>query len=1284
MTAEQLNIKIKLDISEVKNGAKKVKQELSGMTDKVKQSLPKISTESKNAKDALSKVSDVSKDVKKNIADIGQEANSSLSAVTSQSRKITQSFADIKAKTGNIKFGVDGTSISDSTTEAGSAIDMLRDKMDMIVRMNFFDILSRNFDKITGKLKNFAEEIKIAYDWNIFGSFDTAKKSIKDLGQSIKSLFTAKLKDAKTNLKDFGAKAKEVFREVRGFARDSLEAIVKLVSDLGIKIGALLSVIGLLSAAKIGTNIANDTKQYREEQSKLISAFQAAGASATEASQAYNGLFRFLGESDQAVEAANHLAKLTTDTQKLAEWTTICQGIYATFGDSLNIEGLTEAANETARVGKVTSTLADALNWAGVNEDAFNAQLEKTTSLSEREALIRGTLNGLYNNAAQLYEQNNKPIIEQNEAQARLNATMARIGQQTQVLVTSFINLKNTIMTLLAPAIIYVSAVLSVLIDKLAAAIKWLGGLLGIDFKTDAISGAVSGVGTSISNATGATDALKNSLDSATGSAEKLKRTTMGFDELNIVNNPNTSSGGGASAGAGSGGIGDVAGIETGKGILGKFGEQIEDIKSKVEGFFDKWKTQIGIISGALAALGVAKLLEHLGQAIGLGDKFLTVMRTIKGLAATAIVITLQYTLMNEWLKSYIDGNGFKEYLKAALVGAIGTGILYSMWGPAGLVIGLGVSAVASLKAVIDNGGITNVQSAVVALTGLASAIGAVGIALSKLKIGTFFASLASGGGIVASLTAAFPKLTAAITPVVTAVSAFVGSLTTGAILTVAGVITGIASVVIFLKNNWDAVTESVKGFFKTNIVPKLNEIKICFEKLKVALSGLIPPALRQALKDIVSAIGDIIKKIGEWFNSTELIKAIGKAFEAVGGVIFGAVTGVIAGAISTFVGLIEGAVKVITGIVEIVSGVVNAVVALFSGDLQKAGDAVKRIADGIVSCFKGLYNMTIGIVVNFVKGVINWFTNLWDELVGHSIVPDMINAIVKWFLSLPSKIFGSLDEFVKGVINKFKNMWENIKTWFKTNVAPKFTREYWNTKFDTIRQSLNEKLDAAKTVMRNMWNSIKSWFASNVATKLTKEYWLKKFDTIKTGASQKLSEVKSTIQNTWSTIKSWFKSNVASKFTTKYWAGKFNSIKDGARSAFNGVISVVESAVNGIIRKLNTLHWSIPDWVPGVGGRSFGFSLSTISIPRLATGGIATRSTLANIGERGAEAVLPLTGAQGMAWMDKLADKIAERSNNNAPTKVVLNLDGRELGWATIDQINAITKQTGGLQLTL
>ena len=169
-------------------------------------------------------------------------------------------------------------------------------------------------------------------------------------------------------------------------------------------------------------------------------------------------------------------------------------------------------------------------------------------------------------------------------------------------------------------------------------------------------------------------------------------------------------------------------------------------------------------------------------------------------------------------------------------------------------------------------------------------------------------------------------------------------------------------------------------------------------------------------------------------------------------------------------------------------------------------------------------------------------------------------------------------------------------------------------------------------------------------------------------------------VKGIWDSITKWWTANVSPKFTNNFWAQKFDSIRQGARSAFNGVIGVVEKAINSIIRKINTLHWKIPNWVPGLGGKSFGFNFKTVSIPRLATGGIATRSTFANVGENGKEAILPLEN--NTQWMDKLAEKLAARSTS--PTKLVLMVDKKVLGEASIEGINDITRATGQLQLRL
>lgn len=271
----------------------------------------------------------------------------------------------------------------------------------------------------------------------------------------------------------------------------------------------IVGTVAGIGTALIGTSAA--TAEYREGMAKLTTAFETAGGSAETAKQTYNDLYRVMGDSDTAVEAANHLAKLTTNQQNLSQWTNICQGIYATFGDSLPIEGLTEAANETAKTGSLTGVLADALNWAGVSEDAFQAKLDKCNTEAKREQLIRETLNGLYSDAAARYEENNAQVIAQNEANAKLQATMARLGEAVAPVITAFTNFASQALAVIAPYVEELSAkyvpqleealkragealapIAEFIVDNLPTIIGIAGTILGIAAAIKVVSGVVA------------------------------------------------------------------------------------------------------------------------------------------------------------------------------------------------------------------------------------------------------------------------------------------------------------------------------------------------------------------------------------------------------------------------------------------------------------------------------------------------------------------------------------------------------------------------------------------------------------------------------------------------------------------------------------------------------------------------------------------------------------------------------------------------------------------------
>lgn len=209
------------------------------------------------------------------------------------------------------------------------------------------------------------------------------------------------------------------------------------VTKKGFKIAAA-AVAGFAAVSiKQLADLAEETREYREDMAKLEAAFTTAGFTTEQATKAYKDMFAVLGEEDRSVETVNHLAQLCDTQKELDTWTTICTGVLATFGDSLPIEGLTEAANETAKVGKVVGPLADALNWAGVSEDAFNESLAKCSTEQERQALITETLNGLYTDAAKKYNEINAGVMDANRAQSDYTDTLAALGAKVEPIMTA-------------------------------------------------------------------------------------------------------------------------------------------------------------------------------------------------------------------------------------------------------------------------------------------------------------------------------------------------------------------------------------------------------------------------------------------------------------------------------------------------------------------------------------------------------------------------------------------------------------------------------------------------------------------------------------------------------------------------------------------------------------------------------------------------------------------------------------------------------------------------------
>lgn len=225
---------------------------------------------------------------------------------------------------------------------------------------------------------------------------------------------------------------------------------------------------------------------------------------------------------------------------------------------------------------------------------------------------------------------------------------------------------------------------------------------------------------------------------------------------------------------------------------------------------------------------------------------------------------------------------------------------------------------------------------------------------------------------------------------------------------------------------------------------------------------------------------------------------------------------------------------------------------------------------------------------------------------------------------------------------------------------------KYWDEICDFFKKAWN----STKDFFARMWEYIKKWWQDNIAVYFTKHYWASLWDNIKKSFTEKMTE-----------IREWFSEHVLKFFTKEYWVSLCKKIKEGLSSgfkgAFNAVIEIVESAINKIISKLNTLSWEVPDWVPGIGGETFGFNFPKVSIPRLAQGAVIppNREFMAVLGDQkhGTNIETPLD-----TMIEAFTTALNGMQSSTANTPINFNMDGKTFARAMAKLNAGETRRVG------
>lgn len=289
-------------------------------------------------------------------------------------------------------------------------------------------------------------------------SADGCAKSIDGYGKAVKDA-AGKTDDLDAGLGGIGGALKGLRNEDGSF---NLGGVTSALGNLkSLLVGGAI-VTGAKAVKDAIFEIVESTAEYRKIMGTLEVSSAAAGYTAEETAQVYQELQAVLGDTQTAATATANLQALGLAQEDLKVLIDEVIGAWATYGDSIPIDSLSEAINETVQAGKVTGVFADVLNWAGVNEDEFNEKLAACADQSERAQLVLVQLaNQGLRETGQAWKDANQDIMEMNRSQEALNAAMARLGELLTPIAAGIIGFTADIVEGVTAAITAISDLIS-------------------------------------------------------------------------------------------------------------------------------------------------------------------------------------------------------------------------------------------------------------------------------------------------------------------------------------------------------------------------------------------------------------------------------------------------------------------------------------------------------------------------------------------------------------------------------------------------------------------------------------------------------------------------------------------------------------------------------------------------------------------------------------------------------------------------------------------------------
>lgn len=320
-------------------------------------------------------------------------------------------------------------------------------------------------------------------------------------------------------------------------------------------------------------------------------------------------------------------------------------------------------------------------------------------------------------------------------------------------------------------------------------------------------------------------------------------------------------------------------------------------------------------------------------------------------------------------------------------------------------------------------------------------------------------------------------------------------------------------------------------------------------------------------------------------------------------------------------------------GLCDFISGICRAIGEFFSGLWTK----LQEIFEPIGQWFGEKFQQAWDAIVNIFSGIGEWFSGVfqgaWDAIV------NIFTPIGSWFGQRWADVTSALANIGAWFTDIFQKAWTGL-----TNI------------FSKLGLWFGERWADVTSVLAN----VSSWFGNM-------------FTSAYNAVKNAFSSIGGFFSGVWSTVQSIFVN-----------AGqKVGSAVGGAfKSAVNAVLGTIENVVNGFIGMINGVLGVVRN-LPGLGWVG---SVSTVSLPRLARGGIVDSPTIAMIGEAGKEAVVPLENTGFIQTLGRVVSSavvnamagISPQGGFSSDGDIVIQIAGHEFGRVAIQEINKEHERAG------